>query len=149
MPLERDLRFGQKWVFDAPVASDFDDMLERSIPQLETMRQEVFELASGFVQQHTSIIDLGCASGGALSSFVSKFGAHNRFIGIDASEPMLDVARHRFAGYINCGVVEICNLDLRTSYPPHPASVTLCILTLQFTPIEYRQAILRDRKSVV
>jgi tRNA (cmo5U34)-methyltransferase len=33
--------------------------------------------------------------------------------------------------------------DLRTSYPPARACVTLCVLTLQFTPIEHRQRILR------
>ena len=57
---------------------------------------------------------------------------------------MLDAARSRFEGYIKTGLVEIRNLDLREKYPPHSASVTMCILTLQFTPIEYRQRIIQD-----
>ena len=41
---------------------------------------------------------------------------------------------------LECGIVEIRDCDLRKEYPPVQASVTLSILTLQFTPIEYRQA---------
>ena len=35
-------------------------------------------------------------------------------------------------------------MDLRTSYPDRLASVTLAVLTIQFTPIEHRQRILRN-----
>lgn len=45
---------------------------------------------------------------------------------------------------IERGVVEVRELDLRREYPPVEASLTLCVLTLQFTPIEHRQRILRD-----
>ncbi len=34
-------------------------------------------------------------------------------------------------------------MDLRREYPPVQASVTLCILTLQFVPIEYRQTVVK------
>ena len=54
---------------------------------------------------------------------------------------MQEAARERFKGYISCGTVEIRELDLRRECPPVQASVTLSILTLQFTPIEYRQRI--------
>lgn len=132
------------WAFDESVATVFDDMLQRSIPQYEVMRRTVFELACAYVQPDTAIIDLGCSRGEALAPFVSKYGVHNRFVGIDVSEPMIAAARERFQGYINCSVVSIRNLDLRNNYPPEYASVTLCILTLQFTPIEHRQKILRS-----
>jgi tRNA (cmo5U34)-methyltransferase len=88
-------------------------------------------------------VDLGCSRGEALAPFVERFGAHNRFVGVEGSPPMLAAARERFAGYIRAGVVEVRDCDLRADYPPVRASLTLCVLTLQFTPIEYRQAILR------
>lgn len=131
------------WTFDDAVTQVFDDMLQRSIPQYEVMRKAVFDLACAYVKPKTAIIDLGCSRGEALAQLVERYGAHNRFIGIDVSEPMLSAAKARFEGYINCNVVELRNCDLRTAYPPEQASVTLCILTLQFTPIEYRQQILR------
>lgn len=132
-----------QWQFDAGVTHAFDDMLQRSIPQYEVMRRTVFEIACTFVQADTAIVDLGCSRGEALAPFVSKYGVHNRFVGVEVSPPMLDAARARFAGYIKNGVVDIRSCDLRTAYPPDRASVTLCVLTLQFTPIEHRQRILR------
>ncbi len=131
------------WAFDADVAQVFDDMLQRSIPQYEVMRRTVFELACAYVKDDGVIVDLGCSRGEALAPFVQKFGAYNRYVGVEVSAPMLEAARERFAGLIQAGMVEIRDLDLRTSYPPVRACVTLCVLTLQFTPIEHRQRILR------
>ncbi len=131
------------WAFDTEVAHVFDDMLKRSVPQYDVMRHTVYDLACAFVRPKTAIIDLGCSRGEALAPFVQKYGAHNRFVGIDVSAPMLDAARTRFQGYATTGIVDIRSCDLRTDYPPERASVTLCVLTLQFTPIEYRQRILR------
>jgi tRNA (cmo5U34)-methyltransferase len=133
-----------RWAFDGEVTRVFEDMLERSIPQYETMRRLVFDIACCYVQRKTDIVDLGCSRGEALAPLVYRYGAHNRFIGVDVSEPMLEAARRRYAGYIACGVVDIRNLDLRKTYPSCLASVTLAVLCIQFTPIEHRLRILRD-----
>lgn len=134
---------GAKWEFDDKVTVVFDDMLQRSIPQYEVMRDACFSLGSRFVEQGTAIIDLGCSRGEAMAKFIDRFGAHNRFIGVDVSEPMLEACRKRFDGMITCSVVSVCNLDLRKDYPEAKASLTLAVLVLQFTPIEYRQSIVR------
>ncbi len=133
-----------KWTFDAAVTDAFDDMLRRSIPQYEVMRKAVFDLGCRFVQRSSDIVDLGCSRGEAFAPFIDKFGVSNRYVGIEVSEPMLEAARERFAGFIKTGYVDIRKFDLREGYPPVSASLTLCVLTLQFTPIEYRQRILRD-----
>lgn len=133
-----------KWEFDASVAVAFEDMLARSIPQYDVMRQACFDIGKRYQQRKTDIVDLGCSRGEALLTFVDQFGAQNRFVGIDVSEPMLEAARERYQGLINAGVVSIRNFDLRNGYPDVFASVTLCVLTLQFTPIEHRLRILRD-----
>lgn len=133
-----------KWEFDGEVAAVFDDMLERSIPQYPVMRQACFDLACRYARPKTDIVDLGCSRGEAMAALVDRFGAANRFVGIEVSPPMLAAARERFGGYIECGVVDIREHDLRRGYPPVRASVTLCVLTLQFVPIEYRQRVVRD-----
>jgi tRNA (cmo5U34)-methyltransferase len=133
-----------KWAFDSAVTAAFDDMLRRSIPQYEIMRQLCFDLGCPHVEPGTSIVDLGCSRGEALAPFVNRYGAGVHHVGVEVSEPMLAVARERFSGYIKCGVVDIRSEDLRVSYPPVRASLTLCILTLQFIPIEYRQRVLLD-----
>jgi len=136
---------GEKWEFDTSVTDAFDDMLSRSIPQYEVMRSACFELACRFIRQNTPILDLGCSRGEALAELIDKFGAHNRFIGLEISQPMIDAARERFKGLIACSVVDIKEHDLRKpGFPVSGASVILSILTIQFTPIEYRLRILRD-----
>lgn len=134
----------KKWAFNEDVTAAFDDMLERSIPQYEVMRQACFDLGVRFRTEGSDIVDLGCSRGEALQPFVNKFGVHNHFVGVEVSEPMLKAAQERFKGYIATNTISIRNLDLRKEYPPVRASVTLCVLTLQFTPIEYRQRILRN-----
>ena len=135
----------QRWAFDDEVTRVFDDMLRRSIPQYDVMRKAVFDIACLYQQEKTAIVDLGCSRGEALAPLIDKFGAHNQFVGIEISDPMLEACRERFKGYIDCGVVSIRKLDLRyAEYPPILASVTQCVLTLQFVPIEYRQRILWD-----
>lgn len=135
---------GDKWAFDASVTQVFDDMLARSIPQYEVMRTACFDLAARYVKPKTDIVDLGCSRGEAIAPLLSRFGVHNRYIGVEVSEPMLEASRARFDGFIRCGVIDIQNCDLRTHYPPCRASVTLAVLTIQFTPIEYRQRIISE-----
>lgn len=133
-----------KWEFDASVTDVFDDMLRRSIPQYDVMRAACVSIASRFIKPDTYVVDLGCSRGEAMRPLVDKYGVHNRFVGVEVSEPMREAARESFAGYVKCGVVDIKDLDLRRSYPPVRASVTLAVLTLQFIPIEYRQRVVRD-----
>lgn len=129
------------WAFDSSVTRVFDDMLRRSIPQLDVMRSAVFGIGAQFTQPDTWVIDLGCSRGETLAPFVARFGEDNRYLGVEVSEPMALAARARFAG--NERVV-IRQEDLRIRRPVERASVCLSVLTLQFTPIEYRHRIVRD-----
>lgn len=133
-----------KWTFDASVARCFDDMLRRSIPQYDTMRAAVTEVARTYMQPDTWIVDLGCSKGEAMAQLIVGHGEANRFLGVELSKPMLRAAKERFAGEIAVGHVVIEEMDLRTSYPHVQASVTLAVLTLQFTPLEYRQHIVAE-----
>lgn len=139
-----------RWEFDHSVTSVFDDMLDRSIPYIEAMRAVVTETAMCFVQPSTYVVDLGCSLGGAMGPLVKRFGGEAKFIGIEASIPMVDTCRRRFRTFIDSGIVDIRHFDLRHGYPQVDASLTLSILTLMFTPIEHRFRILSsayDRTS--
>lgn len=143
---------GSKWAFDEGVTACFEDMLERSVPGYREMRESVFEVGREFVKKEkgTDVVDLGCSRGEALAPFVEEFGAYNRYVGVESSEPMRAAAAKRFAGFISCNAMQILALDLRAKYPPVRASLTLSVLTLCFTPIEHRQRILlRACKSTV
>jgi tRNA (cmo5U34)-methyltransferase len=137
-------RPGSKWSFDTAVAGCFSDMLARSIPDYQTMRKLVLDLGSRFVQQQTDIIDLGSSRGDGLAPFIDRFGAGNRYVALDESQPMVDACRERFPGWIGNGLLDVRLHDLRDGLPPLFPSLTLAVLTLQFTPIECRQRIIAD-----
>jgi tRNA (cmo5U34)-methyltransferase len=139
-----------KWEFGAKETDAFEDMLERSIPMYGVMRQLVADLAADVVprgnERQGVVVDLGSSRGGALAPLVDRLGNQVSYHAVEASEPMLAALRQRWppdkAGEHG---VSIHPFDLRTGYPPVPsANATLCVLTLQFTPIEHRQRILRD-----
>jgi len=133
----------EKWAFDDSVTGCFDDMLARSIPQYEVMREAVTALAKRHVQPGTTVIDLGSSRGEALAPLLKEFGAYNRWVAVEVSAPMLAVLRERFKGWIDSGYLDVLDMDLRKDFPPAEASVILCVLTLQFVPIEHRQNVIR------
>lgn len=132
------------WQFDDRVVAVFDDMLRRSIPAYSQMRDLCFRLGMEFVQPGTSIVDLGCARGEGLEPFVRYFGKGIEFLGVDLSLPMLAAAQMRFADLEASSHGNFRQLDLAHDYPQARASLTLCILTLQFVPVARRQQILQE-----
>jgi len=137
-----------KWEFDDGVTRVFDDMIARSIPQYQVMRQTVSDVAAEFRIPDLAFLDLGCSRGESLEPLVRRFYGGNTFIGVDVSEPMLEAARERFRGQER---VEIRKCDLRSEFPVGPSEtcVVLSVLTLQFTPINYRQQILERAREAI
>jgi tRNA (cmo5U34)-methyltransferase len=133
-----------RWQFDASVAAVFDDMLARSIPNLDTMRTIVTDIASQFVRPGTAVVDLGCSLGGALWPLVEQFAPETKFVGVELSAPMVAACHERFKALVGRGTVEIIHGDIRTQYPRIRASVTLSILTLMFIPLEHRFRVLSN-----
>jgi tRNA (cmo5U34)-methyltransferase len=132
---------GKKWEFDKDVARVFDDMLQRSIPQYDVMRETVRDIAFKYMKNETSVIDVGCANGQAIAGLAHMLPNIN-FFGFDVSEAMLDQARDRFAHQDN---VAICHRDLKDGLSvDQSSSVIFSVLTIQFTPIEYRMQIIKS-----
>lgn len=128
-----------KWEFDENVTNVFGNMLQRSIPQYEVMREAATDIVCKFVKNGDLIIDIGCSDGMAIEHLWQKLGARCRYRGIDVSEPMLEKARERFKGST---YVTIENMDLRWNFPDVHAGAVQSILTLCFIPIEYRQSVI-------
>lgn len=130
---------GKKWEFDEEVAKCFDDMLERSIPDYDSMRRLVFDIGKRYAKRGKSVMDIGCSNGLAVTPFVHNLDNH--FLLCDVSEAFLEMCRETFKDNKN---VEIINHDLRNGVPKLECSLILSILTIQFTPIEYRQKIVKS-----
>jgi len=139
---------GARWQFDDEVTRVFEDMLRRSIPQLDVMRGLVADLAWRYAIPGTAIVDLGASRGDAVAPVVARAAAEDRrfvFELVEVSAPMAEVLRSRFPDADGAPEVNVHEFDLRAGYPEtQAASVTLCVLALQFTPIQHRQRILRD-----
>lgn len=131
-----------KWKFDDEVSNSFDDMLERSIPQYEVMRNLVFDIACSFRKVHYWFIDLGTSRGESLAPLISKYQKENSYLGLEISDPMIELAKKRFEKEIGDGNVRILKHDLRKGIPQIDACCIMSILTIQFTPIEYRPHII-------
>lgn len=127
------------WEFDSSVVAVFEDMLARSIPGFEDMRRVVTEVGRAFVKPGATIVDLGCSKGGSLAPFVEDNKAR-AYIGVEQAEDMRNAAIERFNGNSR---VSILDLDLRYEYPEVLSNLTLSVLTVQFTPIEYRHKLLK------
>lgn len=135
-----------KWEFNENVTAEFEDMLSRSIPQYDVMRNAVFNLGCHAMEKSTfkTMLDIGCSDGLNMQKFVHQYGARGRFKGIDVSEPMLEKARERYKNLIPTNIVQIQNVDLRDTFPVDKYALITSILTIQFTPIEYRQQIMKN-----
>lgn len=145
---------GDKWEFDESVSECFEDMLSRSIPQYEVMRNAVVTLIGKNIKHAGFILlDIGCSDGLMLDRLVSAFEndseyvtlSNGRFVGIDVSEPMLKKCKDRFKDYDN---VYIRNCNICTEFPyiiggDNYDAIT-SVLSIQFTPIEYRQKIIQN-----
>ncbi len=140
------------WRFDDATTVAFEDMLNRSIPQYDVMRSVVTDVACYFAEDVRErlagspprFVDLGTSRGSAIAPIAERHGDRAEYFGYEISEPMLAVARDRFADLIDRGRMTVTRHDLRDGYPVHsPSSATLSVLTLQFVPIEYRQALIQ------
>lgn len=152
----------EKWEFDESVAECFENMLERSIPQYSVMRTAtanlVFDMivAQKFVKGTYNILDIGCSDGLMIETLVNKFKNYDetndkesicpkgQFLGIDVSQPMLVKAKHRLLEEVISHKVEIRYCDLKVDFPEGVFDAVTSILTIQFTPIEYRQHIIQN-----
>lgn len=137
-----DLLPDDAWSFSTEVAACFDDMLARSIPDLQAMRRIVVELVDQLAPPAPTVLDLGCSLGTGLES-VRAVRPEARLHGVDNSLPMLTRARRRLGPNAH---LELLDLDFDL---PDVESIDVClaILTLQFLPRERRLSLLRGIAS--
>lgn len=146
---------GDKWEFNEQVTECFEDMLSRSIPQYEVMRNSVVSLAYKTIRdthkESFTMLDVGCSDGLMIERLLSKFYSeaksvddmNGKFIGIDVSEPMINKAKYRFLDEILKRKIDIRNCNVCTDFPTETFDVITSVLAIQFTPIEYRQNIIQ------
>jgi tRNA (cmo5U34)-methyltransferase len=132
--------------FGAETAAVFDDMLDRSVPHYAEIQRMTGELVGEFVEDGTSVYDLGCSTATTIlhvaRSIPGEISA--RFVGIDSSQEMLDIAKKKLEASKFAYPYELQCADLNHGVHVVDASVVLLILTLQFVRPLHRERLLRS-----
>lgn len=136
--MQDNIDFNKPFEFDEQVASCFDNMLSRSIPDYETMRSLVYKVGRNFVDSDSTIIDIGSSLGRGYQLF-AEHGIN--VISCDVSEQMIQHQRNMFGNMRN---VDIRLCDVVSDFPKERANLVLSILVLQFIPIENRQKVVQS-----
>jgi len=130
--------------FGAETARVFDDMLHRSVPFYAEVERMVAELAADFAAPGTAIYDLGCSTCTTAVQVARLLpeGSDVRFIGIDSSQEMLDLARQKLTESQFPFPYELVQADLNHEVEIENASAVLLVLTLQFIRPLYRDRLI-------
>jgi tRNA (cmo5U34)-methyltransferase len=135
---------GKEWSFNEDVANVFDDMLTRSIPGYENMRENVIKMISPVITNGGYILDLGCSHGEMIAKLIKDLGSsmYVNYVGVDSSTAMVSKARTRFADDERVTIVHANIADAEMQRLRY--DTILSVLTMQFIPIEHRQHILKQ-----
>lgn len=137
-------RLEQDFQFDEAVADVFDDMVSRSVPLYGEIQKMLARLATHFVQEGSTVYDLGCATGTTLVSLAKHMPESTRLVGIDLSQPMLEEAQRKFRKYGLADRCELRAMDLNEPLDLKDASVVVMGWTLQFVRPLRRDALIRN-----
>ncbi len=126
--------------FGAETAAVFDDMLHRSVPFYPEIERMVAETAVDFAAPGTAVYDLGCSTCNTALRIAELLppGHDIRFVGVDSSAEMLDLARRKLAESGFPFPYDLIQGDLNRGVEIQNASAVLLVLTLQFTRPLYR-----------
>ena len=138
---DTDTEHGEKFKFNKDVTACFSDMLSRSIPSYDLMRDLTTNIIVEYLTANGRFLDVGCSDGQVIENVLEYF-KHAYYTGLEISDPMIEAAKERFE---ECGTVSIRKHDLRKRFNSfEPYDVILSCLTIQFTPMEYRLQILKN-----
>ncbi len=116
-------------------AQQFDDLYEDERPLVKLLRPGLFRrrrLAADTVAEYdrARVLDVGCGSG-RIGEFVLDAGA-SHYVGIDFSEPMIDLARERLARYQDR--IELITDDFLNATLSGPFDVVLAVGLFDYLP---------------
>lgn len=134
----------EKFTFDEHVAAVFGDMINRSVPGYAATLKQIGTLAAHFVQDDSQCYDLGCSLGAATLAMAQHVTASGvQVIGVDNAPAMLDRCREQLAAHelsvpVELICADICELQIER------ASMVVLNFTLQFVPVQQRQAFIEN-----
>lgn len=130
------------FVFDDNVAGVFEDMIQRSVPGYRAIIRMIGVLAEQYARPGTRLYDLGCSLGAASAAMLRGVPHDDcRIVAVDNSPSMIRRCAERLrpegSGRVDLVCADVQNVKVTN------ASMAVLNFTLQFIPVEDRQALLR------
>ncbi len=132
----------QGFSFDDKVTRVFADMIQRSVPGYGLTLQMIAVIAAQYAQKSSRLYDLGCSLGAATLAMRHGIQVEGcKIIGVDNSQAMLD----KCLGYVKADdgdvpiALKLANIE---DIAIENASVVVLNFTLQFIPMDEREALL-------
>ncbi len=131
------------FAFDEAVARVFPDMIKRSVPGYTMIIPMIGVITEQYAQANSNLYDLGCSLGASLLAMRHGVNVDGcQVVGIDNAAPMLK----RCQSYVDIDdatvPVALYEGDV-TEFDYQNASVVTLNFTLQFIPLEKRQALIQ------
>lgn len=120
--------------FSFDTIEEFDKHIDRSIPGYSTLQELIFPLATNFLSEGSTVIDIGCSTGELLKQLSYRNKTAN-FVGYDISDNLLPTESVERVDFFQEDVTD-------EFFKIQPNDLTLSIFTLQFLPKEKRQTLL-------
>lgn len=128
--------------FDERVARVFPDMIRRSVPGYPTIVAMTGLLAGQYAQAGSRLYDLGCSLGASTLAMSTHVGHEDcQFVAVDNSPAMLRRCRAVLADETPSTSVDLVCARLQDVLIDD-ASVVVLNFTLQFIPLEQRDAVI-------
>ncbi len=133
--------------FNDEVAAVFPDMLRRSIPGYAASLEAIGSLAARYVRAGTNCYDLGCSLGAASLAMRQGIRAEGcRIVAVDNAPAMIErcrsIVREECLRDPDAAPVDVIEGDIREAEISN-ASMVVLNYTLQFLPLEERDAMIR------
>ena len=131
------------FAFDDNVARVFPDMIKRSVPGYATIVAMTGLLAGRYATAGSALYDLGCSLGASTLAMRQNLRQPEcRIIGVDNSTSMLERCRNIIDTDTHDTPVDLVCANLQ-DVSIEDASVVVLNFTLQFIPLEIRDAVLQ------
>lgn len=133
------------FTFDERVAKVFDDMVSRSVPFYDETMRTALGLSQHFIEPNTRVYDIGCSTGTLLLELADLVEDQSvEFVGVDASQPMLDQAEMKLKDSPHGSRISLQQKSVEQDMGLSNASVVFMNYTLQFVRPLHREAVLQQ-----
>jgi tRNA (cmo5U34)-methyltransferase len=129
--------------FDERVVDVFPDMIQRSVPGYATIISMIGVLAGHYATAGSRCYDLGCSLGAASLAMQQNIRVNDcEIIAVDNSKPMIDRAAEIINNSSDKTPITLLCDDIQ-NIEISKAAVVVMNFTLQFIPLEQRQALIQ------